>query len=179
MSAFLLSVADLLNRPGTSRPLDVELPAPEDLSPPLVEGIAPLTLDGVLESLADGVLVRGTLRTRLAMACARCLKPVSHEIMAEIAELYADPAQTDKPAQIDEVEAGFEIRDGVIDLEPLLRDTLLPLVPVAPHCRPDCQGLCPTCGADRNSTDCGCEQVLGDSRWAALEGLRLDQDQNT
>jgi len=165
----LHSVADLLNRPGSSRPLVLEFAAPEDLDLPLVEGIGSLRLDGVLESLVDGVLVRGTLRTSVDMACARCLAPVAIEIAAEVAELYSDPDRTDP----DEVEAGYEIRDGMIDLDRLVRDALLPRIPLAPRCRPDCKGLCPTCGADLNAGDCGHDQPPPDPRWAGLEGLRL------
>lgn len=167
----VISVDDLLNRPGTSRPLAVELAAPEGLDLPLVEAIGPLRLDGVLESLVDGVLVRGTLRSRMEMACARCLQPVSAEVAGDVAELYADPGEVDP----DTVEAGYEIRDGQIDLDALIRDALLPLVPLAPRCRADCQGLCPTCGADRNVTECDCAEQVRDPRWAGLEGLRLDE----
>lgn len=171
----VLSVDDLLNRPGTSRPLDVELDAPEGLDLPLVDAIGPLRFEGVLESLVDGVLVRATLRTRLEMACARCLQPVPTEVEVEVAELYADPDVVDP----DTVEAGYEIGDGVIDLDPLARDALLPLVPLAPRCRPDCKGLCPTCGADRNVTECDCADQVRDLRWAGLEGLRLDEHPTT
>jgi uncharacterized protein len=37
-------------------------------------------------------------------------------------------------------------------------------VPIAPHCREDCQGLCPRCGADLNQGPCGCERAGRASR---------------
>lgn len=166
-----LSVADLLGRPGASRPLALELDAPEGLDLPLVERLDRLRLDGVLESLAEGVLVRGTLSTTVEMACARCLRPLSAPVEADVAELYADPAGAEDPA---DVEPGYAIRDGLIDLDALVRDTLVPRIPVAPLHDPDCKGLCPTCGADRNLTDCSCGEQPVDLRWSALEGLRLD-----
>ena len=165
-TSLLLSVADLLDRPGASRPLTLELEAPEGLDVPLVERIAPLRLDGVLESLAEGILVRGTLRAHVDMACARCLTAVPVDVTAQVAELYSEPGE--------DVEPGYEIRNGLISLDALLRDTLLPVVPTAPHCRPDCRGLCPTCGIDRNTGECACAEQAVDSRWAALEGLHLN-----
>ncbi len=45
-------------------------------------------------------------------------------------------------------------------------------IPMKPLCRPDCKGLCPTCGADRNETACSCEEPTADSRWAALAALK-------
>ena len=46
--------------------------------------------------------------------------------------------------------------DGRIDLVALAREQLELAVPMKPICRPDCRGLCPTCGADRNSEPCAC-----------------------
>ena len=37
--------------------------------------------------------------------------------------------------------------------------------------RPDCLGLCPTCGADRNESECDCVAPV-DPRWANLDVLR-------
>lgn len=164
-TTFTLDISDLLDRPGASRPLALELAVPEGLEMPLVEGVERLRLDGVLESLVDGVLVRGTLSARIDVACARCLTPIELDTSADVAELYMEP-DTD-------VEPGYEVRDGLIDLDPLVRDALLPMLPVAPRCRPDCQGLCPTCGVNRNVEDCDCTEPVPDSRWGALEALRL------
>ena len=52
------------------------------------------------------------------------------------------------------------------------RRSLLEL-PLAPLCRDDCAGLCPTCGADRNveRATAGTESV--DPRWAALDELAV------
>ena len=47
--------------------------------------------------------------------------------------------------------------------------------PSVPLCRPDCLGLCPTCGADRNEEPCTCAEP-GDPRWAALDVLRVPDD---
>jgi uncharacterized protein len=46
--------------------------------------------------------------------------------------------------------------------------------PAFPLHSPDCAGLCPTCGADRNTVDCGHggpETI--DPRWAGLADLRM------
>jgi len=167
----VLEMHDLLDRPGASRPLDLELEVPADVDLPLVEEVSPLRLKGVVEGVVDGILVRGALSADLTVACARCLKPVAVVVSTDVAELYSDPAQADDPT---DVERGYELADGQIDLDTLLRDALVPALPQAPLCRPDCQGLCATCGADRNVTDCDCADDTAGHRWAALEGLRLD-----
>ena len=46
--------------------------------------------------------------------------------------------------------------------------------PSTPVCRPDCAGLCPTCGIDLNDGQCECVGPPADPRWAALDILRSD-----
>jgi uncharacterized protein len=57
----------------------------------------------------------------------------------------------------------------------MARDALVLGFPAFPLHSPDCAGLCPVCGADRNSVDCGhggADTI--DPRWAALASLRLE-----
>ena len=61
---------------------------------------------------------------------------------------------------------------AVVDADALAREVLVLGLPLAPLCRPDCAGLCQTCGADLNLGDCGCPPVDADPRWAALDALR-------
>jgi uncharacterized protein len=44
--------------------------------------------------------------------------------------------------------------------------------PTTPLCRPDCAGLCPQCGADRNEQACACQPPPADPRWSALDALK-------
>jgi uncharacterized protein len=41
-----------------------------------------------------------------------------------------------------------------------------------PLCRPDCQGLCVSCGKDLNLGACGCTRETIDPRWEALKALK-------
>lgn len=170
---FVLTVTDLLDRPGASRRVDLAMGVPEDLGLTLVEVRDPLRLAAVIESVVDGLLVRGSVEATVRMSCSRCLTDVDDAVQADVTELFADQAPGHDD---DEVEAGYEIREGTIDLDTLLRDALVPAAPYRPLCSPDCQGLCPGCGANRNVAACICEDHHTDSRWAALEGLRLPPD---
>lgn len=166
----LVRVTDLLDRPGASRRVELALPAPEDVTLELAELTGPLRLEGVLESVVEGVLMRGTMAADLRLSCARCLRDLEASVTAEVVELFSDPERAELA---DDVEPGYEIRDAVLDLDTLLRDALVPAVPYRPLCREDCRGLCPDCGTNRNDEPCDCTSVLSDSRWLALEGLRL------
>jgi uncharacterized protein len=66
----------------------------------------------------------------------------------------------------------YPIAGDHIDLEPMTREAVVLGLPLAPLCRPDCKGLCPTCGAELNRGPCGCPPPATDPRWAALDALR-------
>ena len=52
-----------------------------------------------------------------------------------------------------------------LDLMPLARDAVLLHLPLAPLCRDDCAGLCPSCGNDLNQSTCDCDMTIPDPRW--------------
>ena len=59
-----------------------------------------------------------------------------------------------------------------LDLRPALREQWLLNVPGYALCRDDCQGLCPTCGAELNLGPCDCTPTSADPRWEGLRKLR-------
>jgi uncharacterized protein len=167
----ILRVADLVDRPGASRRVHLELSVPDDFEVPLADLRDPVRIDGVLESVVDGILLRGTLSVDATLSCARCLVDVATTLQVEVVELFRDPATVapdDEP-----VEEGYELLDGTVSVDGLLRDALAPSLPFQPLCDEHCAGLCALCGANRNEVDCGCTETIPDGRWAALEGLRL------
>jgi uncharacterized protein len=66
--------------------------------------------------------------------------------------------------------------DFQIDLRPLLREYLTLEIPISPMCKPDCKGLCPICGENRNQTTCNHEVEPDDPRLAVLKTLLDDND---
>lgn len=171
----ILRVADLIDRPGASRRVDVALPPAPDLDLDLARLLGDIRFDGVVESVVDGLLVRGVVSADLAMACARCLTDLDEHVDVDVVELFTDPAAAES---VEDVDAGYEIGDGTIDLDTLLRDALVPAVPYRPLCDDDCKGLCAQCGVNRNDATCNCVDISTDARWAALESLRLSDGEN-
>jgi uncharacterized protein len=64
---------------------------------------------------------------------------------------------------------------GVIDLSLPIRDEILLAVPMTAICRPDCAGICPVCGRNRNLTPCDCEKraLAASSKLGALAKIKL------
>ena len=163
----VMVVRELIDRPGTSRQLSRSMPAPADLSDDIVRIGEEVRLSGVLESVVDGVLVRGTVEASARLACVRCLAEHDDVVSADVIELYSRPDWHDDEV----IEPGYEIIDDTINLDTLLRDALAAATPSHPLCRPDCAGLCPTCGADLNVAPCDGHPERFDPRWAALAEL--------
>ena len=156
------------------------MPAPAGLDLPLVRAVETVRLTGEVSGVVEGVLVRGLLRAIANVQCARCLADLRINTEADVAELFTDPSRVDEwvvgAAAQDVIEEGYEITDGSIDLDMLVRDAVALALPYQPLCDPTCRGLCPLCGSNRNEVECACVQPEADSRWAALEALRLPSD---
>jgi uncharacterized protein len=170
-SPFLVNVATLRRATGSRRREYRRglIPALEITGSHVPTG-GVVDVDVVLDAIDGGMAVVGTVRAPWVGDCRRCLGEVVGEVVAEVHELY-QPHHRFDPAPEAEAEA-YLLSGDTLDLEPLARDAVLLNLPQAPLCRPDCAGLCPTCGAELNSGPCGCSPVVSDPRWVALDALR-------
>ena len=64
--------------------------------------------------------------------------------------------------------------DLVVPFDPYIEEQLQLELPMKALCREDCKGLCPQCGAERNTAPCDCAPQA-ESRWQPLRSL-LEQD---
>ncbi|MBN9375087.1 MAG: DUF177 domain-containing protein [Cellulomonas sp.] len=156
------------------------VPAPADLGTVVIgipEG-SDLELDLRLEAVMEGVLVTGSVRGQAVGECGRCLDAVTEAVDVTLAELFVYPERAAVAAQDgDEDDEDLRELDGdFLDLEPALRDAVVPMLPFQPVCRPDCPGLCPVCGA-RLADEPGHSHETLDPRWAALGGLTGTDDE--
>jgi uncharacterized protein len=122
-----------------------------------------------LDSVDGGIEVSGRIEAPWDGECRRCLRPVQGVLTVDVREMYRS-RRPGEPA--DQDEETYPLRGELLDLRPLVRDALLLELPIAPLCRPDCSGLCPTCGADLSEGPCGCPPATADPRWAGLDVLR-------
>ena len=166
--ALLVNAVELLRQPGTQRQVELVVAQDDlDVVDPHLSG--DIAVDLVLESAVDDIGVTGRLTVAWADECRRCLTPLADMLLVDVDERYAEPDPTGYRL-VDP--AAFPIEHGQIDLTPMVREEILLAVPDAPLCRPDCAGLCPTCGADRNVAPCACDTEVRDDRWAVLDALR-------
>lgn len=110
----------------------------------------------------------GRFEGTAATECRRCLTSVHKQVADDVQLLFAESGVED--ADEDDVVL-IPAGDRELDLRPAVREEWLLAVPGFALCREECQGLCPTCGADRNTGSCTCSQP-SDPRWDALRNLR-------
>ena len=142
----------------------------------VVEGV---DFDAVFTNTGEGVLVTGLVRATAEGECDRCLDPARVEIAGEIEEYYLFQEPEDPEAYED----GYELlpEDRVVDLSGAIYDAVIIDTPFVVLCKPDCKGLCPTCGANLNHETCDCaeraEQERVDSPdnpFAVLKDMKFD-----
>lgn len=129
---------------------------------------------GPREIVAD-IRLKGRFEGRFEVPCARCIEPVEIPLEAAFDLIFrpigADVDPPERSITASETEIGYYQGDSLL-LEDVLREQVLLSLPARTLCKPDCKGLCPRCGANRNTQPCSCEEGPKDPRWEALTGLR-------
>lgn len=157
--------------PGTHRDFEfnfTKLHLPGDLLLVDVQG-------GIAVSVTeDGVVAEGKIRALTQLDCTRCLDDFWQPLEINFTELFSSHPIENAGDDLEHLLPA----DGSIDLTPIIRDYAVLDIPISRVCKPDCKGLCPTCGANLNQEDCGHRQESVDPRFESLREL-LDQDQDT
>ena len=163
---------------------DVSLPpASIDLRRPDAQQIGNLAASGRAEVLHEhrgpkeivpDIRLKGSFSGNFETPCARCVEPVRIPLSGEFDLLFrpggVDATGAEHAITTPETEIGY-YEDGGLALEDVLREQVLLSLPARTLCQPDCKGLCPRCGQNRNETVCSCEEGPSDPRWGALADL--------
>jgi uncharacterized protein len=152
---------------GYSRDFTIEIPQ-VTLPPDLV--LKNLAGEVRVTRTPQGLLLQADMQAETSLDCVRCLDPFTTSLHANFTELYAFSKRnvTDSGLLVPD--------DGNIDLEPLLREYMFLELPINPLCKPDCKGLCPVCGENRNLVDCNHDQDPVDPRLDVLKKLLDDEE---
>ena len=135
---------------------------------------APLHVKGRLSAAGPGQYYwHGTIEGDVSMECRRCLGDASAHVSEDAHIIFAE-AGTEGVEDDPDVFL-LDARATELDLRPVLREQWLLNVPGYVLCRDDCQGLCPTCGANLNLGPCDCAPVSADLRWEGLRKQREEQ----
>ncbi len=117
----------------------------------------------------SGLIVKGEITADLTGTCSRCLKQVSYQVDYEFKEEALStmdlPGSSYALAEPDSLTID---ESQVLDLTEVIRQYTLLTMPAKLLCRPDCAGICPSCGHDLNQSLCQCSSKASDQ-----QGLKL------
>ena len=135
-----------------------------------------LSLDYSLSRIQPGqILAQVKARASMKLECSRCL--ADFETMADtefVSQFEPEPEEINprNGPDLEDPELSVVFFDG--DHLPLgeeIRQELVLKIPFVPLCRPDCKGLCPICGGDRNKEPCTCVPGPKDNPFQGLDKL--------
>lgn len=128
--------------------------------------LTPVRLD-VSRTTGNGYALRLRFDAELQGPCVRCLEPAGRSFAADAYEIH-------QPGAGDELQSPYVADEGQLDLDHWARDAFALALPAQILCRPDCAGLCPSCGADLNADPGHAHEPEPDPRWAKLSELKLE-----
>jgi len=116
----------------------------------------------------------GEVTSTVVGRCARCLESFSFDLPMSFAFVMVPRGGRWEEEDPDMGGVDLAQYEGEeVDLSPLLRERMLLALPTLPLCGESCRGLCPQCGANLNTEQCGCVSEEGDARLAVLRNLKV------
>ena len=160
-----INVTDVLSGKISSLPVDLEIELDQEImNDHSIESAKPVQLEGKIYKAEKEILVDVSYKVELAFSCDRCLKDVTMTIEGRITRDILEEQHQDPDHEAMQI-----LIDHELDLQYAIKEELLLSMPRQVLCDPECQGLCPVCGADLNTDPCDCDNEKIDPR---LEGLK-------
>ncbi len=133
------------------------------------------------QQIGDIVEVEGNISATVRLGCGRCLQSFEMALESQFALTYSqlDPTLEqggpgDEEIELTAEEMGLIYYQGEeINLVNEIQEQVVLELPLKALCKPDCQGLCPKCGTDRNTTACDCDRSPSGGKFDALKKLDL------
>lgn len=146
------------------------------------EGLQARHLEGWLKFTRTdmGIWVLGRLTAEVSAECSRCLTHVEEPLDTEISEQFYPSVEISNGTAIVTPlleDGAFRIdATNELDVREAFRQNLITSLPMKPLCTPECAGICPDCGVNRNESKCHCGEDERDPRWARLIELLPSAD---
>ncbi len=129
-----------------------------------VKRVGPLHIRGRATASRGMCEVAGRVRTEIVYRCSRCLTSVEDLLEAPLQEVFSRLPLTFEQEEADVIYAPGD----AVELDACAFQALFLGMRLQVLCAPQCKGLCPVCGLDRNTASCDCDTERIDPRWEAL-----------
>ncbi len=164
-----VDVSKALAAEGVEESFSLLIPLPElDLMGERVAPKGAAVLTGAFSCRGGRVHLRGHLGFAAVSRCVNCLEPCEKSFDIPVEAEFVPADQAGDPDV-------FLYEGSRIDPGEMVRQAAQLGLPVRWLCRPDCKGLCPRCGANRNTASCSCRTE--ESVISPFSALRLSKDE--
>jgi uncharacterized protein len=166
-----INVAQLLKEPvGSTRKYKVD----EFISE---EGATHVQGEVTVMHTNRSVLVQGTMNAQGSNTCSRCLEPTEFSVTFRIEDEYFPSIDIVSGLPLPHNPDVFMLDEShVLDLTEALNQYMVMTMPMKVLCRPDCAGICPSCGQNLNIHSCSCSEHSTDQRWSKLVSLKKGEN---
>lgn len=129
----------------------------------------PVEIKGTVTNTAGSLSVEADGFANIVLPCDRCGKEVKTEVDFFLEEVYVASGNA---SEEDESYSG-----NTITLDGAVKKSILSSLPMKVLCSEDCKGLCPQCGKDLNTGECGCKTDYINPRFESLRSLfKVDKE---
>lgn len=133
--------------------------------------VGEVKVQGVAELAGTDIRIYGRIAAEAGAGCARCTAPVKLAVEQDFDLIYRPVSAIAREEEIeiprDELDVGFYTGEG-INLADVVKEQVILALPMKVLCRPDCRGLCPSCGANLNTGACRCHQPQNETTFGSL-----------
>ncbi len=121
-------------------------------------------------NVGDRTLVLdGHAELALMIPCSRCLEPVKVPFSLVLERTFdMNKSQEQRAEELDEQPY---LQGYNLDVDQLVRDELLPNLPMKVLCKEDCKGICNRCGVNLNVQTCDCDRSSLDPRMSVIQDI--------
>lgn len=145
-----------------------ELLEEEEFAGKKVSFVNPCDVSGTYVYDGKGFHIQASATVSYKAECSRCLKEFVETLKFPIDDYFV----RDKYWDIDQ--DSYPYTSEQIDLKPAFIDNLFLNYPMISLCKPDCLGICPVCGSDRNESRCSCQADYAIGKFDVLQQLLND-----
>lgn len=128
---------------------------------------SPVQVSGTAVHAAGEVTLSLDVSCQLDVPCDRCAELTHPHFRFSFVHPVLPPSQSES----DDINAVPADANSSVDLAEVARADLLLELPSKFLCSPDCKGLCPQCGVNRNVESCTCSTHSVDPRLEILKNL--------
>jgi uncharacterized protein len=170
-----LDLSEIARTPGAYAEHEIDMTFKE------IEGMkltAPVRGKMIVSSTGRVLILEGAVDTEVELLCYRCGIAYHQPVHAAFQEDFVvhSPQPHGPATRIEEDDEAPESRlfyEGSLDLnlDELLRQSILVALPLKPLCADDCRGLCPHCGHRLEEGSCACQPHAINPKLAVLRQL--------